>query len=911
MTSTHDARAGVFARSMRFRACLTLAVASLIFTSFVDVRAASAGDLDGVASFDIPAQSLDKALLEFGLQAHVQIMFAPDSKTALARTKEVIGRYTGRAVLAALLRGTGLSYSLHRNTIAVVPLKSSSGVSAEQAKNVDPPTEGGAQPSGDPPQNSAGDGKATKKQNAQLQEITITGTHIHSATGSVLPTQTFTQGDIDRSGLGTVAGFLETLPENFSGGMSENTDEDFAGGPQAGADATLGTGVNLRGLGNDATLVLLDGHRLAPADLVGNFIDLSLIPEDAVGRIDVVTDGASAIYGSDAVGGVVNITTRQNFNGAETRVRFGSDDHNNVHESEIGQTFGRTWNSGSALVSYELYDKTPLSAADRDFTQSVPLPFTLLPEQVRQSALATLKQSITQNLLLYSDVYFSHRSTNSYDSILSLAEQQHGTSVTDSYGAILGARYAITDTTELDVSGDYSVGSADVQEFESPQPVLPYFDQKAKSILSTEEAVLNGALWSLPAGQLLYAVGAQFREESYDLADDVAHMVFAPTRDVSSGFAEVRIPVFGPSRNSAGPNALELSLADREDSYSDVGSTNNETLGLLWAPAESLRVTGTYGTSFVAPLLNYTNPALSEVFAYNTSLVPGSTPPGSAPVNLLFEFGGNPNLKPQTATTWTLGTTWGSQGTGGVTARINYYNIRFDNRINDLESAGYNPGFALLQASYLGPQIVQFNPPEALVQQLESSPTFVNFGATNPNDIGALIDARELNVSKVHTDGMDFGIADRMERGRTTFEPGADATVILHLRTQFTSLTPPAEILNTIYNPTKAKVRGHLLISQSPFSIAAFVNFVNSYTNNTTIPDSRISSWTTFDLSATYSCDMCGAFLPGFSATLGVLNLLNRAPPYATNGSGFAVNYDGANASPLGRFISLDLAVRW
>jgi iron complex outermembrane recepter protein len=910
MISIRGTYAGVRLRFLRpgyFRLAVTI-----LLLAFLGVgRAAFAGDLDTVSPFHIPAESLDKALLQFGAQAHVQIMFAWNSKTGLTRTKEVIGDYSGRTVLASLLRGTGLSYSQHGNTIAVMPRKSRSAVGGEQAKSADRLTEGGAQPVGDPPQTPADDLKAAKKQqNVPLQEITITGTHIRSATGSVLPTQTFTREDVDRSGLGTVSAFLETLPENFSGGMSETTDGDFAGGGQAGENATVGTGVNLRGLGNDATLVLLDGHRLAPADLFGNFIDLSLIPEDAVGRIDVVTDGASAIYGSDAVGGVVNITTRQDFNGAETRVRFGSDDRNDIHESEIGQTFGRAWGSGSALVAYEFYDKTPLSAADRDFTQSVPLPFTLLPEQVRQSALATLEQSITQNVVLYSDVYFFHRSTNSYDSILGIA-QQHDWSMSDSYGAILGARYAITDSTELDVSGDYSVGSAEVQELELPQPLIPYFDQKAKSILSTEEAVLNGALWSLPAGRVLYAVGAQFREESYDLADDVAHTVFAPSRDVSSGFAELRIPVFGPRPNSAGQNELELSLADREEGYSDVGSTNNETLGLLWVPAESLRVTGTYGTSFVAPLLNYTNPALSQVVTFNTAQVPGSTPPGSAPVNLLFEFGGNPHLKPQTATTWTLGTTWNSLASSGVRARINYYRIRFDNRINDLEAAGYNPSFALVEASHLGPQIVQLNPPAALVQQLESSPSFVNFGATNLNDIGALIDARELNLSKVSTDGMDFGVADRIERGLTTFEPGVDATVIFHLNTQFTGYTPPAEVLNTLYNPTRAKVRGRVVISRAQFSVAGFVNFVNSYTNNTTIPYDRISSWTTFDLSATYSCKPCRAFLPGFTATLGMINLLNRAPPYARNGSGFAVNYDGANASPLGRFISLDLAVRW
>lgn len=910
MISIHTARAGDCVRLPRLGTLLFMIAISILGFS-AGARAALAGDLDTISSFDIPAEPLDKALLQFGVQARLQIMFAPNTKIALARTKQVIGRYTGRSVLVSLLRGTGLGYTSNQNTVSVEPLKSSVGVAADPVNDASPVAGVDAQSSGEVSQSSTGTDKAVKKQEgAQLQVITITGTHINSATGSILATQTFTQADMDRSGQGSVADFLQTLPENFSGGMSTNTDGDFAGGTAAGEDATYGTGVNLRGLGNDATLVLLDGHRIAPADVFGNFVDLSLFPEDAVGKIDVVTDGASAIYGSDAVGGVVNITPRQNFDGVETRVRFGADTHNDVHQSEIGQTLGRTWDSGSALLAYELYDETPLSAADRDFTASAPLPFSLIPEQVRQSALASLKQTLTENVLLYSDVYFSHRSTNSYDTIASISAQ-HNWSVANSYGAILGVRYALSDTTELDVSGDYSVGSAGAEEFELPKPTDPIYSQKAKSILSTEEAVLNGSLLSLPTGQILYAVGAQFRNEAYELTDNVAHSLFAPTRDVSSGFAELRIPVLGSIQNSDGPSALELSLADREDDYSDAGATNNQTVGLLWVPAVPLKVTATYGTSFVAPLLNYTNPAVSEVAVYNTSQVPGSAPPDSAPFNVLTEFGGTANLKPQTATTWTLGTAWNSPGSTGVRARLNYYRIRFDDRINSLESAGINPFYAVPEASYLGPQIVQFNPPAALVQQLESSPAFVNFGAPDPSDIGALVDAKYLNLSKVDTDGLDIGFADRLEEGRTTLEPGIDATVVFHLDTQFTSSSPPTEILNTLYNPTRTKLRGHLLVSQSAFSVEGFVNFVNAYTDNTTPPYTRISSWTTFDMTASYSCSVCAGILPDVTGTLGVLNIFNRAPPYAANGDGFAINYDGANANALGRFISLTLAIHW
>ncbi len=113
MIPSRGACGQVSGRSIRARVCLVLAVTTLLIASFGDVRSAMAEDLDRVASFDIPAQPLDKALLEFGLQAHVQIMFSPSSSTHRLRTRALKGRYTSRDALAELLEGTGLNYSAH------------------------------------------------------------------------------------------------------------------------------------------------------------------------------------------------------------------------------------------------------------------------------------------------------------------------------------------------------------------------------------------------------------------------------------------------------------------------------------------------------------------------------------------------------------------------------------------------------------------------------------------------------------------------------------------------------------------------------------------------------------------------------------------------------------------------------
>jgi iron complex outermembrane receptor protein len=72
-----------------------------------------------------------------------------------------------------------------------------------------------------------------------------------------------------------------------------------------------------------------------------------------------------------------------------------------------------------------------------------------------------------------------------------------------------------------------------------------------------------------------------------------------------------------------------------------------------------------------------------------------------------------------------------------------------------------------------------------------------------------------------------------------------------------------------------------------------------------------VSSWTTIDLTASYACTMCSGLLKDFAVAAGVINLANRAPPFAANANGFDINYDGANANPLGRYLFVQLSKHW
>ena len=117
---------------------------------------------------------------------------------------------------------------------------------------------------------------------------------------------------------------------------------NLAGAGNANQNITGGSSLNLRGLGADATLTLLNGRRMAYGGFTQS-VDISAIPLEAVERIEIVADGASAIYGSDAVGGVGNVVLRREFDGVSAGARFGRASQGGLGTREYNLTAGTTW----------------------------------------------------------------------------------------------------------------------------------------------------------------------------------------------------------------------------------------------------------------------------------------------------------------------------------------------------------------------------------------------------------------------------------------------------------------------------------------------------------------------------------------------------------------------------------------
>ena len=125
------------------------------------------------------------------------------------------------------------------------------------------------------------------------------------------------------SGATSLDQFIRVLPQNFGGGSTEFTTIGLPYDSNSRQNNTSGASANLRGLGSRGTLALINGNRMAPTSEIGDFVGLSLIPMAAIERVEVQTDGASSIYGGDAVAGVINFILRDDFEGAETTASYG------------------------------------------------------------------------------------------------------------------------------------------------------------------------------------------------------------------------------------------------------------------------------------------------------------------------------------------------------------------------------------------------------------------------------------------------------------------------------------------------------------------------------------------------------------------------------------------------------------
>jgi iron complex outermembrane recepter protein len=202
-----------------------------------------------------------------------------------------------------------------------------------------------------------------------LDPVSVTGSNIRGVdTERTLPVTIVTTEDIALAGISTMAELVETLPFSTNVGINET-----ATGPNdARGDVST---INLRNLGAGRTLVLLNGRRLAaygvtPGTPPVQFVNVNAIPPGALQQVEVLRDGASAIYGSDAIGGVVNTILKKNFNGFEVSGRYAfASDGGSPRETTLTLAGGRSFNANQSSLTlvYNYYHRDLLMATERDY----------------------------------------------------------------------------------------------------------------------------------------------------------------------------------------------------------------------------------------------------------------------------------------------------------------------------------------------------------------------------------------------------------------------------------------------------------------------------------------------------------------------------------------------------------------
>lgn len=340
-------------RSVRYG--VALALSSGMYLS------AQASGLDESVNFDIPPEPLPSALMRFSRQAQVQLV-SQEREISDIYTHGVSGQMLAYAGLERLLQGTGFQY--RRVGDETVAIKSAApAAEARKPEVAGPPAPrlaradfGAANAA--PQAASQQQGAAGEAQN--LGQVTVTGTRIKRSTAiSSQPVLRISREAITKSGLTSVGQILESIT---SGHATMNGAFNF----EASGAATI----DLRYLGAKRALVLVNGHRWITT--LSGSTDLNTIPLSLVDHIEVLQNGASALYGSDAVAGVINIITKKNFNGMEASAYLGAyrggdgwdgkTQHYDVTLGSQGNREGWTFNA-----SYRNNER--IAASDREFSR--------------------------------------------------------------------------------------------------------------------------------------------------------------------------------------------------------------------------------------------------------------------------------------------------------------------------------------------------------------------------------------------------------------------------------------------------------------------------------------------------------------------------------------------------------------
>ncbi|MGH8210342.1 MAG: TonB-dependent receptor [Steroidobacteraceae bacterium] len=962
---------------------------------------------DSKVKFDLRPDDFPTAILEFYHQSKIEVLFLANDSLRNIRTQPVVGEFEPREALERMLKGTGLIFDF--DTEHSVIIKQPRVASAPP-----PPPEHAAPKAPGPSVHHPAAVEPALGRDSDLNEVLVTGSLIHTAMDVEAPLIYVTQKDFSQAPYETVQDTLYQLPIN-----SLNAPREDLG---LGYNYTYGSGINLRGLGVAATLVLVNGRRQPLSGIDGDFVDVSNIPAAAVERIEILPDGVSALYGSDAIAGVVNIVLKDDFQGAETQVRYGGAPGGR-DEVMVSQLLGTHWDAGKAMFVYEYSDGTELSAAARGYAadadkrpyggadyrsyfsdpgnilspstmqpvygtpagpNGAPLTasalsstinlqnqfarYQIFPQSTSNSVYATGSQQADENIELFAEGRFTQRSTYvqhfpetetldvpatnpfnpfgtttlvSYSLLQSLGPDTFGAE-TRNYLGTAGARFKFAAGWQGTLSESYGRETLFDSGYNVVNPLAlnaALADPSAATAfnafggvtnpatlaairrddilhaisgIETTDFAADGPLFDLPAGAAKLAVGLERREESLDHTvgnilnpEETANAHYS--RHVGSVFSELLLPVVGDAANPHAAPRFELNLAARYDDYSDFGHTVNPEFKLRWTPLEWLKGRASWGRSFRAPKLDDLYDSSNNVSFVTVLSDPKSTTGRSTVLGLQ---GDNPNLKQEMATTWTAGLDMVPAVDPGLKLSLTYYAIDYEGQIAAADAA--DP-FNILGQENEWNAVITRNPTQAQIAAVCNRPDF--FGsrtACRASSPAAIVDFRLANLASTKVTGLDLDVHQSLDSRVGRFDFGLNGNYVFHFDQGVTDSSPSIDIVNTLANPLKLRLRAMAGWSQhreEDVGLGAHLtmNFTNGYENPGSSLLPRVDSLTTVDLQLRYRTRRDAGLWSGLELSLNAVNVFNQSPPFADDTYG----YDVANFQALGRVLSLSVRKKW
>lgn len=904
---------------------------------------------DPPIAFNIDRGSLEDAIKQFAAQTGFQVTAEFGGPQVQERPVEAIREFlTAQVALDRILDGSGLTAKWHSSrTVRIYPKETS----APHAYDY-------------------------------VDEVLVTGSRIGGSGEGPAPVRVYSRADIDRFGVSSLPGLAGYF-----------TQQPFASGEWAQRSGAQH--FQMRGLGVDTTLVLINGRRAPPSATSAtlNAFDLNTIPLTAVDRIEVMSDSASAIYGADAIGGVVNVILKKGGVSPDVYLHYGAL-AGGGEERRVAGSIGTSGERFKSSFTVDYFGRSMLVGAERDIWRNQdytrfggidyrvsmanpanvhsltgePLPgltttqasvpagstgvglrpedflstagvvnryssnetWSILPDMHRLSAYGSAEMSLGKNSL-FGEVLLARSDTVTQSDLPMLMGQvvpvenpynPFGEPVTVDYALVgmrpishlsetefarfvLGARGGLVEGWDWEVAvtssdeGVDSIRSNDLDFFRvrealdstDPRTALnPFADGPAgnQALLSSLVAdpqvldyfsrglqvsgFLRGPLFKTFGGMSEFVVGGEWRREEIKYFDT---MPLASERNVTSGFAEIKLPLL---------DDLFVKLALRGDYYENADDSVNPQYGIVWRPAEGWLVRAAYGTSFRPPSLIEQYPSRSE-FSF-----PVADPRRGGTVSTVrFLFGGNSELENVTAHSFTGGVVYRPSSWPELRLGADYWRVVMDNRI-------------------VAPRFTDLGTVEdALPNRVTRyTPSHEDTLAGWPGAVES-VDFSLVNFGRLETSGIDLDLSYVVEGELGRLQTALSATWVGKYSVMDMGATQPmgrVGIANLQGTIPEWRLVGSLTWEKNGWGASTTTTFTPGYQDTASVDarTRRLPSRTLIDMQLWLELDrhLRHGLFDGLKLTAGALNVLDKDVDFANAGS--VLGYDVTQADLKQRF---------